>query len=173
MQFAPTMEVTIRNALPADLPVVSDILSEAARWLQQQGMPMWRYDELTLQRIAVDVSAELFFLAERNGEAVGTFKFQLDDPIFWPDVPEGESAFIHRIAVRRQFAGGTVSHVLMKWAAERAHALRCRYLRLDCEATRPRLCAIYERFGFRHHSDRQVGPYFLSRYELPLPYVAR
>jgi hypothetical protein len=27
---------------------------------------------------------------------------------------------------------------------------------------------VYERCGFRHHSDRQVGRYFVSRYELPL-----
>jgi hypothetical protein len=33
---------------------------------------------------------------------------------------------------------------------------------------RPRLRAVYERHGFRHHSDRQVGPHFVSRYELPL-----
>lgn len=26
----------------------------------------------------------------------------------------------------------------------------------------------YERFGFRHHSDRQVGGYFVARYEYPL-----
>jgi hypothetical protein len=41
-------------------------------------------------------------------------------------------------------------------------------LRLDCEASRPRLRAVYEGFGFRHHSDRQVGPYFVSRYEYAL-----
>jgi hypothetical protein len=55
---------------------------------------------------------------------------------------------------------------LLRWAARRAHAIGRSFLRLDCEASRPRLRAIYERFGFVHHSDRQVGPYFVSRYEL-------
>jgi hypothetical protein len=32
-------------------------------------------------------------------------------------------------------------------------------------ASLPKLRAVYERFGFVHHSDRQVGPYFVSRYE--------
>jgi GNAT superfamily N-acetyltransferase len=84
-------------------------------------------------------------------------------------VPTDESAFIHRVAVRRHFSGGTASSALLAWAAERAHALGRRYLRLDCEASRLRLRAVYERFGFQHHSDRHVGPYFVSRYELPLP----
>jgi hypothetical protein len=40
-----------------------------------------------------------------------------------------------------------------------------RYLRLDCEASRTRLRAVYERIGFRFHSDKQVGSYFIARYE--------
>jgi GNAT superfamily N-acetyltransferase len=85
--------------------------------------------------------------------------------MFWPDVLQAESAFIHRLAVKRDFAGGHVSSALLQWAVERTRSLGRRYLRLDCVASRPRLRAIYERFGFRHHSDKQVGPYFVSRYE--------
>ena len=162
------MYLAIRQAVAEDTPVISDILLEVAHWLRDQRVPMWRDDELVPERIVGDVSAGLFFLAERAGEAIGTLKFQCTDAVFWPDVPPDESAFVHRIAVRRRFAGGSASWALLRWAAERAHALDRRYLRLDCEASRPRLRAVYERFGFRHHSDRQVGPYFVSRYELPL-----
>jgi GNAT superfamily N-acetyltransferase len=164
------MHLTIRPVLADDAQVVSDILLEAARWLQRQGASMWRDDELLPERIAGDISAGLFFLAESDKEAVGTLKFQCSDPVFWPDVPVDESAFIHRVAIRRRFSGGGVSSALLVWAAERAQVLGYRYLRLDCEASRLRLRAVYERFGFRHHSDRQVGPYFVSRYELPLPH---
>ena len=163
------MHLAIRQAAAGDTPVISDILLEAAHWLQREGAPMWRDDEVTPERIASDVSVGSFYLAESAGEAIGTLKFQLSDPIFWPDVPTDESAFIHRVAVRRHFSGGTASSALLAWAAERAHALGRRYLRLDCEASRLRLRAVYERFGFQHHSDRHVGPYFVSRYELPLP----
>jgi GNAT superfamily N-acetyltransferase len=163
------MHLAVRQAVAEDTHVVSDILLEAAHWLQLQAVPMWRDDELVPERIVSDVSAGLFFLAESAGEAIGTLKFQCSDPIFWPDVPADESAFIHRVAVRRRFSGGGVSSPLLAWAAERAQTLDRRYLRLDCEASRPRLRAVYERFGFQHHSDRQVGPYFVSRYELLLP----
>jgi len=92
-------------------------------------------------------------------------KFQLEDERFWPDVPMNESVFVHRLAVRRRFAGGGISSAMLDWAVERARSLRRGYLRLDCEASRPKLRAVYERFGFVHHSDRQVGPYYVSRYE--------
>lgn len=45
------------------------------------------------------------------------------------------------------------------------HTLGLRYLRLDCEASRARLRALYERIGFRFHSNKLVGPYFVARYE--------
>jgi len=159
------MRLIIRQALPQDAGEVIGILREAAHWLEQSGMAMWRDDELSPARLTAEVEPGLFFLAEAEGAIAGVIKFQLEDPLFWPDVAPGQSAFVHRLAVRRQFAGSGVSTVLLGWAVERARALGREYLRLDCEASRLRLRAVYEKFGFRHHSDRQVGPYFVSRYE--------
>lgn len=111
----------------------------------------------------------MFFVAERDGEAAGVIRFQLDDPLFWPDlVNPAESAFIHRLAVRRRFAGHGVSTALIEWAVAHASALGKRYLRLDCDDERVRLKALYERFGFRLHSHRQVGSYYVARYEFEL-----
>src|SRR5579871_1436534 len=162
------MNLTIRQAKPDEAEIVSGILGEAARWLADSGKVMWRDNELVPERIADDVKAGLFFLACCDGDPAGTVKFQLDDIQFWPDVPQGESAFIHRLAVKREFAGGGVSTAIFKWSVDRARGLGKHWLRLDCEAARPRLRAIYERFGFRHHSDRHVGPYFVARYEIDL-----
>jgi GNAT superfamily N-acetyltransferase len=157
--------VNIRQATLQDAGVVSDVLKEAARWLNELGMPLWREDELESGRIAADVAEGLFFIAESSRDAAGTVRFQLEDPIFWPDVPLGEAAFIHRLAVRRRYAGSGLSTALLRWAVERTRRLGRRYLRLDCEASRPRLRSIYETFGFRHRDNRQAGSYFVSRYE--------
>lgn len=159
---------TIVQALPREAEIVSGILLEAADWLRARDIPMWRSDELSPERIATDVAEGHFYLARCGDEAAGTIKFQLRDTLFWPDTPADEAAFVHRLAVRRAFAGGELSALLLRWAAERARNAGRRFLRLDCEAARPRLRAVYERCGFQHHSDRQVGPYFVSRYELPL-----
>ena len=126
---------------------------------------MWRNDELSASHIAADVEVGQFFLAECDGQAAGVVKFQLEDDLFWPDVPPDESAFVHRLAVRRAFAGGDVSKALLEWAVERARSLNRRFVRLDYDASRAKLKALYEEFGFVHHSDRQVGPYYVSRYE--------
>ena len=108
----------------------------------------------------------IYYLAECENESAGVVRFQMEDPELWPDVPENSSAFLHRLAVRRRFAGQGVSTAILNWAVRRTRELGRGHLRLDCEAARPKLRAVYERFGFRHHSDRQVGPYFVARYEL-------
>jgi GNAT superfamily N-acetyltransferase len=159
------MQLSIRQATLQDIDAVADILREAARWLEESGMAMWREDELLPIRIVEDVGSGFFFLAECDGEAAGTVRFHLEDKLFWPDVPQNNSAFIHRLAVRRRFAGGEISSALILWAIARTHTLGRRYLRLDCEVFRARLRAIYERIGFQFHSNRQVGPYFVARYE--------
>jgi GNAT superfamily N-acetyltransferase len=158
------MATTVRLARMEDAATVVSILHEAAAWLESQGTPMWRGHELRHAELSADVASDLFWIALADDDPAGVMKLQLDDPEFWPDVPPGESVVLHRLAVRRQFAGQSVSTTLMSFAVERARALGMRYLRLDCEARRPKLRAMYERFGFEHHSDRQVGPYFVSRY---------
>lgn len=164
----PPLNVSVHEARAADLQTVSAILQEAASWLDGRGMPLWRADELAAPNIAQEVSDGLFFIAECEGQSAGTMKFQLEDPLFWSDVPQRESAFVHRLAIRRRFAGGAVSSALLEWAVQRARSFDRKFLRLDCDAARPKLRAIYERFGFQYHSDRRVGPYLVARYEYPI-----
>ncbi|MGH9572336.1 MAG: GNAT family N-acetyltransferase [Candidatus Acidiferrales bacterium] len=158
--------IEIRQAVPEDAETVSGILTEVALWQEQLGAPLWLDGELIPQKIGVEIRSGLFFLAEYAGEPAGTVRFQFEDQLFWPDAPNPGAVYVHRLAVRRLYTGKGISTALLAWAAERTHCVGRRFLRLDCDADRPKLRAIYESFGFRHHSYRQVGSYFVARYEL-------
>jgi GNAT superfamily N-acetyltransferase len=160
------VSITIRQAGPNDEAIVSGVLTEAAEWLIARNMSMWQPGELEADSITAHVAAGMYYLAERDGEPAGTLRFQLSDPLYWPDLPQEEAVYIHRLAVCRKFAGGAVSGQLLEWAAERAASFGRAFVRLDCDAVRTRLRSVYERNGFRYHSDRQVGPYLVARYEL-------
>jgi GNAT superfamily N-acetyltransferase len=160
--------VSVRQATPEDLLTVADILYEAALWLEQQNMALWDKNEVAPKAIWQDIESGLFHIAFYKGTVAGVVKFQTEDVLFWPDIPHNDSAFIHRLAVRRSFAGKSISTALMKWAVDRSRELGKRYLRLDCAIDRSRLRRVYEKFGFRHHSDKQVGPYLTARYEYNL-----
>jgi GNAT superfamily N-acetyltransferase len=163
------VSVDVRAATIDEAPLVADILAEASAWVDSLGgNEMWRLDEISPSRLAADVATGLFFVAWCGGEAAGTLRFQLEDLEFWPDDPGTRAAYIHRLAVRRRFAGGTVSRALMEWAVRQARAAGRAVLRLDCDVERTALRAVYERFGFQYHSDRRVGPYVVARYEYPV-----
>ncbi len=166
--MAAALDILVRHAEERDLPVVEALLLEAACWVDALGVVMWEDGELERERLAAEIAAGQFFLAESDGAAAGVVRFQLEDPLFWPDMPSGEAAFVHRLAVSRQFKGLGVSSALLGWAVAHARELGRKYLRLDCDASRPKLRALYERAGFRLHSFRQVGPYYVARYEYPL-----
>jgi GNAT superfamily N-acetyltransferase len=117
------MTLTIRQATADEGALVSGILREAAQWLTERGDPLWRDDELKPERIAAEVERGLYFLAATADDVIATFRYQLEDPEFWPDLPAGEAAYVHRLAVRRHAAGAGVSLALLQWALERTRAL--------------------------------------------------
>lgn len=160
------MKVRIRRAVPADAPAIEEMLLEAARWVDALGVVMWEQGELARGRVEADVAAGQFLIAEVDGAPAGAVRFQLDDLLFWPDIRRDESAFVHRLVVRRRFKGQGVSTALLQAAVDSAKAAGRRYLRLDCDANRPKLMAFYEAFGFRLHSFRQVSSYYVARYEV-------
>jgi GNAT superfamily N-acetyltransferase len=159
------LPISVRQATLEDLSTVTEILSEAAAWLEWQNMGLWQPEHISEAVVCQDIELGLFYIAVCEGVAAGVIIFQTEDSIFWPDIPQADSAFLHRLAVRRRFAGGGVSTQILQWAVERSRELGKHFLRLDCVADRPRLRSIYEQFGFQHHSDRQVGDYFVARYE--------
>ena len=158
---------SIRQATADDTRALVETLTEAADWVERlDGTTMWVEGELEEHRVRAEAEAGMFVVAEIDGHVVGAIRFQLEDQLFWPDLDGRDSAFVHRLAVRRAHAGQGISVALLQWAVERARSLHKRYLRLDCDADRPRLRELYEGFGFRLHSYRQVGAYSVSRYEL-------
>ncbi|MEN9520602.1 MAG: hypothetical protein RLZZ381_3190 [Cyanobacteriota bacterium] len=157
--------ISVRQATPNDLSTVSTILLEATLWLKQQNMALWEENEVSPESIRQDTELGLFYIAFCGDIAAGVVKFQTEDLVFWSDIPQENSAFIHKLAVRRSFAGGSVSTAILQWAVKQSQDLGKQFLRLDCAADRSHLRSVYENFGFQHHSDRQVEPYFVARYQ--------
>ncbi len=159
--------ILISKATETDSNIVSSILTEAALWLDSIGQPLWEPNELLPECIIDDVRLGLYYLVKFDGQEVGTFKFQLEDKLIWPEISQNESAFIHRLAVKREFAGKGVSDQIIGWAKSHAKKIGKKFLRLDCEL-RPKLCSIYEARGFTKHGEKTVGPWHVARYEICL-----
>jgi len=160
------MPLTILCAKASEVDLVSSVLSEAADWVATIGPRLWGQRHVSADAITADVIAGLYYIAWFQGEAAGVVRLQLDDTEFWPEAVNAEAIYVHRLAVRRRYAGKAVSDALLNWAVRHCNELGRRYVRLDCAADRPSLRNIYERFGFTLHSERDMGRFMTTRYQM-------
>jgi GNAT superfamily N-acetyltransferase len=154
----------VRRARPKDVEVVLAVLTNAAAWLRAQGIEQWP-DRFPVEWVMPAIDRGETWLAEVDGETVGTLVVQWDDPIFWAGFPS-DAGYLHRLAVRRH--GGGVGGRILRWAERHAAVNERAFLRLDCVSWNQSLCAYYERAGYEHVSHVTVGEYRQARYEKPV-----
>jgi len=158
--------VNIQPAQLSDASAIASVLQEAAQWLANDGRALWTAAEIAPERVLRDTSAGFFHVAREGEQLVGVMKFELEDAHFWPEIPLGTSAYVHKLAIRRAWAKKGVSTELLTYARHRAQHLGRAYLRLDCVANRQGLRDLYEGFGFALHSVVEIGSSSYARYEL-------
>ena len=150
------MEYKIFQATQSDLEVAISILLEANEWTVRAGATMWRSSEISAEKIRHLIESGSLHLVMLGGEVVGTISYEVEDPIYYPEITDGSTAFVHLLAVRRAFGGQGVGKAMIAWAREKAMGEGKTYLRLDCVAARRRLCAFYESLGFTKTGERWI-----------------
>jgi predicted N-acetyltransferase YhbS len=155
-------------ARPSDAAAVAAVLREAAQWLVDRQTPLWAVSDFSDVNVRRDVEDGLYAVARAGDEVAGVVRFQRDDLTFWPDAAPGTSAFLHKLAVRRAWAGQGVSSDLLAFGCEHARSLGLRYVRLDCVADRQSLRSLYEDFGFTLYDCVFKGRRAFARYQIVL-----
>lgn len=158
-------DMNFRPAHAADAALVARILTAAAAKLIEQGESLWRLADVSEAAVAPHIALGWYHIGFDAERAVGVFRLQLQDPAFWPEIPDGTSAYLHKLAVLPENQGRGFAHQLLGHAVTITRDRQLRFLRLDCVAGRPKLRAVYESFGFRHHSQRQIGSGVFDRFE--------
>lgn len=154
-------------AAPDDALAVAEVLQEAARWITTWRSQLWD-PELVGESFVTPIIARGQMLTARTaGQIAGVMIMLPEDPHFWPDRPVGEAFYLHKLAVRRSYAGTGVPAALMDHAAGAASAQDRRLLRLDCD---PPLSRFYQGLGFRPVDEIDVrhpeaGPMRVARME--------
>lgn len=151
-----------------DVDVASRVLTASAENLVGRGQELWTPQSLTPERLNRHYPQGGWRVAWRGGEAVGCFVLLDHDPLFWPGAPEGEALYLHKLGVHPAAQGQGLGAALLREAARETATRGRGRLRLDTATARPRLRAVYERFGFRHVGDRVVKQWAVSLYEYPV-----
>jgi GNAT superfamily N-acetyltransferase len=162
---------SIVRASPEDVADAAEVLQDAARWVASLGFPAW--DEGTFtdpegrgrRQLGEAMAMGGLFVARIGAQAVGTVSLFDVDERFWPGAPR-DALYVHKLAVRRGYAGRDIGGAILRWAEAQARSAGKRYLRLDCPRDDPGVRAYYHRAGFVHRGDVTVGTFEASLYEL-------
>lgn len=141
------------RASVADIDTVATMHAEITQWLAAKGTDQWqRTREHVRQSITRDVMAGTCWLAYSGKTIAGTVTIDTyADPEFWTEEDQPTDAvYVHRMIVRREFAGRGIGKVLIRVAESLARAAGRRWIRLDAWSTNKQLHRYYAQLGFEH-----------------------
>ena len=130
------------------------VMLEAALWLQEREMPLWAVDEI--KALPETYPANAFLTLYQSGRPAAAALLLESDPLFWPQIPPGTSGFLHKLSVRRSYAGTGLSLRMIAYAATLCYNDGKTHLRLDCDASREKLKTLYQSAGFACLGERTV-----------------
>ena len=88
-----------RVAQRADASVIAGVLSSAGTKLLERGEALWSTGEVSQAAVTPHIERGLYHVGFDAQCAVGVFRLQFQDPAFWPEIPEGTSAYLHKLAI--------------------------------------------------------------------------
>jgi len=147
----------VRSVREDDVELFAAMLREAAAWLKQQGMEMWTPEQLAAEQLLKQNAVHEMFIGYANGEPAAAMILQETDRMIWPEAAnDSDSLYLHKLCVRRVWAKTGCSTAMIEWAKGEVRRRNKTFLRLDCAADRPKLCAFYERHGFRKVREKLI-----------------
>lgn len=143
-------DFVVRSIREDQIEQFASILKEAAEWLHQQGQEMWLPEQITVERLLKQNAIHEMFIGYVSGEPAAAMIIQETDPMIWPEESNNlDSLYLHKLCVQRSKAKTGCSIAMIGWAKDEVKRCNKTFLRLDCAADRPKLCAYYESHEFR------------------------
>ena len=155
-----TLDRTQLKVVPAaleDIDTVLGILDEAVSWIIEQRLPsVWKPGEFSRETFLEQISRGEVHIGLVDEQPAGTITLQWADRVFWGEqLPD--SGYVHKLAVRRAYAGKKVGLDMLRWAEAESRTVVKRFLRPNCLAADKKIREYYERAGFLYKRD-VVGP---------------
>jgi GNAT superfamily N-acetyltransferase len=123
------------------------IMREAAQWLINKGCPLWNLDDLTSEKMKNE-DDEYIVMWDKKGQSIATLLLNFEDRLFWSDIPPNTSGFIHKVSIRREYAGKGLAKHIIDYAIQECKQKGIESIRLDCDSERRNLCDFYTSIGF-------------------------
>lgn len=136
------------HVLKGDVDTAINIMKEVAVWGRSIGLNVWKDEHLTRERLMANVLKDDFYVGKISGNNACCMILQWCDTFFWPSSKETEAGYVHKLCVRREYAGMGLPGKMIEYATEECKRRNIKYLRLDTGWTNEKLCSLYKSLGF-------------------------
>lgn len=166
--------LTAEQAALSDLPQITELLLNTARWLQSQGSDQWsgllRGEDSHRTPEAVR-RGDVFVV--KDGAVVAAMVMLLRKPSawdieLWGDAERANAVYVHRLAINREYAGQGLGGKVLDWVSEGIRFPGVDRIRLDCIASNETLNAFYPRMGYTYVGESSNDLASFSKYEKKL-----
>ena len=146
-----------------------EIIKEAAMWLIKKGEPLWSVCDIETE--LAEIKEDKFIVLYKNDISIAAMVLNEDGNGLWND--EKKSVFIHKLAVKRKYAGQRYAEKMIEYAVDYCRKNKMRYLRLDCDGKREKLRQFYEKAGFllkdiKNITTKKHGKIKVALYEIDI-----
>jgi GNAT superfamily N-acetyltransferase len=144
-----------------------NILREVGQWLVDSGQELWAIDTLTTENLVDEYTQGNCFVMYADETPAATLILQWKDPLYYGDVPDNTAGFIHKVAIRRAFAGQGLFAPMLDFCKSECRKRGIHEIQLETDATRPALMQFYEHNGFTPTYQKMIhefGQTFLCQY---------
>ncbi len=147
------MTYTFRNDQP---DTFIHLLREVGQWLVDTSQTMWEPDTLTPENLIDAYTRDNCYVLCVDDVPAATFILQWKDPLYYANVPDDTAGFIHKVAIRRAFAGQNLFQSILDFCRQRCLERGIHELQLETDASRPALIRFYERYDFQPTRSRVI-----------------
>ena len=156
----------IKQATGIDIPVIEDILLDVVQWMKEHGLEnQWNATNVKWSQLSQNYSIDEFYVQYHDGVPVGCMALTDYDGRYWSQFSKGESIYLHKLAVRRSYAGGELSKEVIQFAKDFAQKQGVSALRLECNRKRMKLRELYEKEGFVLVQEIEIPQPGMALYE--------
>lgn len=126
------------------------VMREVAEWGRNKGFRVWLDEWLTKEElITPDAQPENFYIGKLGQKTACAFILQWKDSEYWADAEQNEAVYLHKLCVRREFAGRDMTKAVVEAIKKLCKEKGIKYIRLDTALDERTVRKIYLRSGFR------------------------
>lgn len=155
-------------ATKQDTQEIHAMWAEALQWMKSKEINQWLDEQVTLEAVEYCFGLSEMFLIKDGSSSIGTFFIVDSDPHLWDDEGDGRSGYLHRLVVKREYAGNKLGYKLLELAEKYLRDRGKTLFRLDCMADNPKLNVFYKSAGFEFVRRVDGDGWSANLYEKPI-----